>query len=231
MEVWAIVLIVLGGLIVALFAIAQLIKVWAAGAYKRIKKNPPSCCDIDAFVGPENPVDATKVVIAHKIQLGNRQASLEPIPLEFYLSSHVDTLFVSRKQGDGSTTSTPSAGSIMTIDQLFAEGTTKNKKPIFIATIRMGFGHHRLAYSAASWAIQSGHPTVFHDLLNVTSRKFLVYILFVSNSYDLNNECCVSYFVFFVNPNVLCLSLCYSVPLSCLFFINNIVVYIKVKVN
>jgi len=35
----------------------------------------------------------------------------------------------------------------------------------------MGFGHHRIAYSAASWAISAGHPTIFHDLLNIESPE------------------------------------------------------------
>ncbi|CAN0417969.1 unnamed protein product [Discosporangium mesarthrocarpum] len=35
----------------------------------------------------------------------------------------------------------------------------------------MGFGHHRIAYSACSWALGAGMGTYFHDLLNIKSRE------------------------------------------------------------
>lgn len=42
-------------------------------------------------------------------------------------------------------------------------------------TIRMGFGHHRIAYAAASWGVawskKSGGATYFHDLLNIESAQ------------------------------------------------------------
>jgi hypothetical protein len=59
----------------------------------------------------------------------------------------------------------------MLLDEFLAEHSNSDKKPIVIATIRMGFGHHRIAYSAASWAIKNGHPTIFHDLLNIHSAE------------------------------------------------------------
>ncbi|CAN0535166.1 unnamed protein product [Ectocarpus sp. 12 AP-2014] len=35
----------------------------------------------------------------------------------------------------------------------------------------MGFGHHRIAYSASSWGLDAGMGTYFHDLLNIKSRE------------------------------------------------------------
>ena len=35
----------------------------------------------------------------------------------------------------------------------------------------MGFGHHRIAYAASSWALGSGKATYFHDLLNIDSKE------------------------------------------------------------
>ena len=40
-----------------------------------------------------------------------------------------------------------------------------------VGTIRMGFGHHRIAYAASSWALASGKATYFHDLLNIESKE------------------------------------------------------------
>ena len=45
------------------------------------------------------------------------------------------------------------------------------KLPVIVGTIRMGFGHHRIAYSACSWALDSGSPTYFHDLLGIESKE------------------------------------------------------------
>lgn len=42
---------------------------------------------------------------------------------------------------------------------------------LFVGTIRMGFGHHRIAYAASSWGIDAGMGTYFHDLLNIKSRE------------------------------------------------------------
>jgi len=40
-----------------------------------------------------------------------------------------------------------------------------------VGTIRMGFGHHRIAYATASWGVASGRTTYFHDLLNIDSPE------------------------------------------------------------
>eukprot|EP00284_Hemiselmis_tepida_P018258 CAMPEP_0174919248 /NCGR_PEP_ID=MMETSP1355-20121228/3559_1 /TAXON_ID=464990 /ORGANISM="Hemiselmis tepida, Strain CCMP443" /LENGTH=544 /DNA_ID=CAMNT_0016164465 /DNA_START=68 /DNA_END=1699 /DNA_ORIENTATION=- len=42
---------------------------------------------------------------------------------------------------------------------------------IVVGTIRMGFGHHRIAYSACSWGLQGQHKVLFHDLLNIKSPE------------------------------------------------------------
>lgn len=47
--------------------------------------------------------------------------------------------------------------------------------PVIVGTIRMGFGHHRIAYAAASWGLNakegSGRETWFHDFLNIDSEE------------------------------------------------------------
>ena len=42
---------------------------------------------------------------------------------------------------------------------------------LVVGTIRMGFGHHRIAYAASSWGLASAKATYFHDLLNITSAE------------------------------------------------------------
>ena len=173
MEKWALALLVVAAVIVAYYVIKTLLLTWAAAAYQRILKHPATACDIDAFVDSENknPVNALKCVLAHKMQIGNRKASSEPIPLETFDSPHVEGLRVSRKLGSSNDgTTAPTASGVLNIEKLLAES---SKTPIVIATIRMGFGHHRLAYSVSSWAIQAGHPTIFHDLLSIQSGTFL----------------------------------------------------------
>jgi hypothetical protein len=147
-----------------------------------------------------NPVNAVKCVLAHYMQVGskfstNRQAEpLSPLSLEFHSSPHVPGLYVSshNRHTSSSSNSTPSsnttgspiemavipaeAAAAVDISQLLSNMTTTSssssstKLPIVVCTIRMGFGHHRLAYSVSSWAMSTGHPTIFHDLLNIDSR-------------------------------------------------------------
>ena len=58
-------------------------------------------------------------------------------------------------------------------------GTREGSKPLapgkngglVVGTIRMGFGHHRIAYAATSWGVASGRTTYFHDLLNIDSPE------------------------------------------------------------
>lgn len=161
LEPWALALLIIASVIGGAILILSLLKQWAKGAYNRIKNNPRTECDIDEFVGEANKVKPLKVALIHKFQLGNRKANLDPIPLEAEDSTHVPGLKVTRKAGKSTTTA-------VSIDKILKDS---KKPPVVIATIRMGFGHHRLAYSAASWALHNGHVTIFHDLLNIESPE------------------------------------------------------------
>lgn len=205
MQVWATILVAIAASVVGLWLIHRLVRLWAAAAYRRILVNPATLCDIDRFVNHtanninnnntiqnKNPVNAVKCVLAHKLQIGNRVARTTPIPLETSSSPHVPNLYVSRKQQQPPQTSTATtAGSSdstpLTLDQLLAEHNKKSnskKPPIVICTIRMGFGHHRLAYSVSSWAVAAGHTTIFHDLLNIQSGTCVYFAVCV---------CCVRF--------------------------------------
>jgi hypothetical protein len=169
METWALVLLVLASVLVGGLVLMRAVKAWAAAAYRRILNTPATQCDIDAFVGPHNPVNAVKCALAHKIQIGRRVAGTTPIALETTPSLHVPGLRVSRK-----VVAADKATNVQSLEQFLASSSNSSssnngKKPIVICTIRMGFGHHRLAYSVSSWALAAGHPTIFHDLLNIQS--------------------------------------------------------------
>lgn len=156
------------GLAIGTYIPYKILETWAKGEYQRMKNNPKTECDIDEHVGaPErNPVSALKVVFATKAQLGSRKVSSETIPLEKFASPFIPGLNVIRREGQ----TTPE--NVKEVQKLgdFLKG-TGGKKPVVVMTIRMGFGHHRLAYSTVSWALGMGHPTVFHDMLNIDSDQ------------------------------------------------------------
>lgn len=158
--VWAL------GALVALYLLVRLVlklaSVWAQNAYATLLKNPATQCDIDAFT--QTPVSALKVVLAHKFRLGNRVARTDAIPLETYASPHMSGLRVARKAG-----SSDPAQDVKPLDQSLKKWNSDS--PIVICTIRMGFGHHRIAYAACSWALATGRTTIFHDLLNIESEE------------------------------------------------------------
>jgi hypothetical protein len=173
-------------LVGAVMAVSMMLRQWAEVVYADMLQHPKTACDIDSFVN--SPPSKLKVCLAHKLRMGARDASLTPIPLECTKSTHVKGLYVSRNvtlnatdspipltdllprlKADGSldttsSTSTSSSSSTST-------SSSQQKKTVIVATIRMGFGHHRLAYSACSWALEQGYTTIFHDLLNIESDE------------------------------------------------------------
>ncbi len=42
---------------------------------------------------------------------------------------------------------------------------------VLVGTVRMGFGHHRIAYSVYSWALATGRTPWLHDLLDIDSPE------------------------------------------------------------
>ena len=141
-----------------------------------------------------NKPNTLKVVATSTIQLAGHKARTDHvIPLECTLSPHVDGLWVSRLAGSGSTeeetvkpieellpTKTRSGRTrrksttlpLPTASNAAAANKKKNSnQTVVVATLRMGFGHHRLAYSSASWCLQQGYTTIFHDFLNIDSEE------------------------------------------------------------
>ena len=166
-------------LAVVIVAVYKFLQAWAESAYDFYKNDPPSNCDIDAFVSTSeynsNPPNKLKVSFMHKVQcrgFKGRTARSTPMELECTKSPHVEGLYVSRQATSegGSSTGTEDIFSIEKVLKTKQPG-HKNKPPVIVATIRMGFGHHRIAYSACSWAMERGHTTIFHDFLNIESSE------------------------------------------------------------
>lgn len=175
-------------IIIVFVSIYFLLISWSESAYEFYTNNPKTLCDIDSYVTTStynnNLPNKLKVCFIHKVQvrgMKGRTAKTTPyIPIECIKSTHVDGLYVSRrvattstggdevvKDGEGEEKAIPIN------DVLALKGSNSNKKKpaVVIATIRMGFGHHRIAYSAASWSMKEGYTTIFHDFLNIESDE------------------------------------------------------------
>ena len=114
--------------------------------------------DVDAYVSDPQPSVSSraKCVLLNYLNVGSRMASTVALPLAEEASPYVEGLQVTSRAGtrDGSVP--------------FAPG---KSGAIVVGTIRMGFGHHRIAYAAASHGVDSGRTTYFHDLLNIDSPE------------------------------------------------------------
>jgi len=168
---------------VAILAVAiaiayQFLKSWGETAYDFYKNDPPSNCDIDSFVTTSeynsNPPNKLKVAFVHKVQcrgMKGRVPRTTPVELVCTKSPHVEGLYVSRQAA--SEGGTPASEPTVPIEKVLEtkQAGHEDKPPVIVATIRMGFGHHRIAYSACSWAMAQGHTTIFHDFLNIESDE------------------------------------------------------------
>mmetsp|Transcript_27370 Transcript_27370/g.58551 ORF Transcript_27370/g.58551 Transcript_27370/m.58551 type:complete len:545 (-) Transcript_27370:565-2199(-) len=173
--------IVISTLLVGLFVVYKLLQGWANSAYNFYKNDPPSSCDIDSFVSTSdynsNPPNKLKVSFMHKVQVRGwkgRNARTTPMELECVKSPHVDGLYVSRQAAsEGKASGAIDGETVVPIDEVLStkQPGHEDKPPVIVATIRMGFGHHRIAYSACSWAMEHGHTTIFHDFLNIESDE------------------------------------------------------------
>ena len=176
---------ILSAIVVVMLSMYFLLSSWASSKYKSLKVSPPSQCDIDEFVNStktnnNNPPSTLKVVATSTIQLAGHQARTDHvIPLECTPSPHVDGLWVSRLAGSSDDDEDVV---VKPVEELLPTKTrsgrrrstsaSSNKQPtVVVATLRMGFGHHRLAYSSASWCLQNGYTTIFHDFLNIDSEE------------------------------------------------------------
>mmetsp|Transcript_18254 Transcript_18254/g.25720 ORF Transcript_18254/g.25720 Transcript_18254/m.25720 type:complete len:565 (+) Transcript_18254:130-1824(+) len=120
--------------------------------------------DIDPWVQqPNGPKFQSKIqlLFTNWLSAGGHKVRKSAVPLGEQESTFMKGLKVTVKEGEEK--SVPHALSTGKLD----------KKPIVVGTIRMGFGHHRIAYAACSWSLEHEKDTTtyFHDLLNIDSPE------------------------------------------------------------
>eukprot|EP00980_Cylindrotheca_fusiformis_P006848 scaffold1431_cov76-Cylindrotheca_fusiformis.AAC.3 len=130
--------------------------------------------DMDEFCTKSYPPNKSKIAIAHWFRLGTRKANTEtPIPLECFPSTHIEGLYVAAAAGK----SGKDKKDLVKLESLLPRRTSsgsidkRHKPTVVVATIRMGFGHHRLAYSTCSWSLAQNYTTIFHDLISIESEE------------------------------------------------------------
>jgi hypothetical protein len=133
---------------------------WKASSYRKlISENE---IDIDAYTDSKPTfLERAKIVTLHGLSTGGHARSLQPHKLAMSDSAFVPGLIQTWRSKPGA-----SEKSLQPLKMGPA-----SQKPILVGTIRMGFGHHRIAYSASSWALGEGCQTVFHDLLAISSPE------------------------------------------------------------
>ncbi|KAG1681351.1 hypothetical protein FOA52_007399 [Chlamydomonas sp. UWO 241] len=111
-----------------------------------------------------------KLLFTHYMSAGGALPRDTPVELGEHASTFMPGLRITVRDG-----STPDSVPLA----LGRMKPTRSCKPIVVGTIRMGFGHHRIAYAACSWSVENGggrastgnSPTYFHDLLNIDSPE------------------------------------------------------------
>jgi len=118
--------------------------------------------EIDGWLHDNSPkgVPCAKAVVLHRLNVGSRVPSTVPLPLAQKESPFVRGLRVTSRLAQASA------------DAAAPQALTSwPPNSLVVGTIRMGFGHHRIAYAATSWGLAKGCPTYFHDFLNIESPE------------------------------------------------------------
>lgn len=140
-----------------IFLLYRLLLLWAVSAYQKLIKN--NTVNVDRWVhDPQpSPQSCLKVVILHTFNTIGFKGSPEAVELEPMESDKVEGLKVTEKKAGNGT----------------EDNGKKKTLPLVVGTIRMGFGHHRIAYATTSWGLgaDGDRETYFHDLLNIKSPE------------------------------------------------------------
>jgi hypothetical protein len=135
----------------------------AAVRYARLRD--ARAFDLDAYIGAAPSLGSrAKVVAMHALNVGAHRPGITAIPLAERASPHMRGLRVTLRAPSATAPPTAAADGYL---PLAAAATGA----IVVGTIRMGFGHHRIAYAAASWGVATGRATYFHDLLAIESAE------------------------------------------------------------
>lgn len=133
----------------------------APGWYRAMIRD--NAVSVDAFVGgPPDGKSALKSWLLNRLNVGCRVAKKEGYPLKTAESDKVAGLRVTSRNESGARDGGGGDGPAL--------------PPVVVGTIRMGFGHHRIAYAASSWGVGTDgdggdRETWFHDFLNIESEE------------------------------------------------------------
>jgi len=112
--------------------------------------------------------EALQFLLLNRFSVGkHKKDTTKAYELALDDSEHVTGLKISRRSNSDDD---QESGKIMSVPPSMSS----SPSPIVIGTIRMGFGHHRIAYATCSWSMaeaSENRETVFHDLLNVKSEE------------------------------------------------------------
>jgi len=186
-EPWTDVLIIIAIVLVGLYILKALFTVYAKSSYFKRLKHPSTPLDVDGFVDiARNAPGYIKIWFLCKVSFGDRKANEETVKLSSAESTHVPGLQVTERAEARKGSKIQS-----TFDAKPLVFSPDKPHPLVIGTIRMGFGHHRIAYAACSWAMHAdedsgstptkksneSRTTYFHDLLNIVSQVKLSRLL------------------------------------------------------
>jgi hypothetical protein len=117
---------------------------------------------VDDFIN-EHPTlsQCLKCILLNHFNVGKKTPSMEILELRVEESDKVDGLKVMFRSDISTKQESAAAKNLGTIKPLLVMG-----------TIRMGFGHHRIAYAVTSWGLgDTSRDVYFHDLLNIESEE------------------------------------------------------------
>jgi len=178
---WAETIFITSIVLLVLYIIFKILQLSAKRTYYQWLNNPSTPLDVDSFVDTAtNPPKYLKIAFLQKMSVGDRRPSDEVVKLASVESPHVAGLQVTERaeaRGGGSSRTPSLLAREVVVDP-------EKPQPLVIGTIRMGFGHHRIAYAACSWAMHADQDapsspsftskdrtTYFHDLLNIDSPE------------------------------------------------------------
>mmetsp|Transcript_19532 Transcript_19532/g.27446 ORF Transcript_19532/g.27446 Transcript_19532/m.27446 type:complete len:571 (-) Transcript_19532:192-1904(-) len=111
--------------------------------------------DVDKYMySKPGRIQRNYISMSHRLSSGSIKKS-PPIKFKCSPSPYMENLLVTSKCAPGDR--------MLEIDP--------STPSIIIGSIRMGFGHHRIARAASSWGAGTNLNTYFHDLLNIESAE------------------------------------------------------------
>lgn len=177
LEAWKTALIVIASIVSFFYILWRLLLLYAPRAYNALVLD--NAKNVDEFVCCDDlppPKSCLKVLVLHYFNCGTREVREEPYELKAEESVKVPGLMVTTrsdakvKEAEVEMVATRNDAKV---EEAKEKKEKKTKAPLVVGTIRMGFGHHRIAYAATSWGIDSDpeRETYFHDLINIESEE------------------------------------------------------------